>query len=202
MTWAAKQASKRGRQRVCSDAAVQTCLTMKGLFGMAQRQTTGFVKRLLSLIGRDGQVPDFSTLSRRQRTRAVTLPHRGSQSPLRPLIDTTGIKGEGEGGWNAGKHGGTKRRVGRKAHLRIDEETLEVRAVEVTRSDTGDAPMLPDLLAPISTDQNSAGVTADSANDTRKGHDAIADRGAAAIIAPRKNAKPSRTVTAGAIARN
>ena len=45
-------------------------------------------------------------------------------------------------------------------------------------------------------------VTADGAYDTRKCHDAIAARGAHAVIPPRKNAKPWKTVTAGAIARN
>ncbi|WP_407674041.1 transposase [Paracoccus beibuensis] len=44
-------------------------------------------------------------------------------------------------------------------------------------------------------------VTADGAFDTRKCHEAIAARGAAAIIPPRKNAKPRKPVTAGAIAR-
>ena len=38
--------------------------------------------------------------------------------------------------------------------------------------------------------------------DTRKCHDAIAARGAAAVIPPRKNAKPWKPDTAGAIARN
>ena len=38
MTWAAKPTGKRGPQPVYSDAAVQTCLTMKVLFGMALRQ--------------------------------------------------------------------------------------------------------------------------------------------------------------------
>ena len=64
LTWAAAPTGKRGRQPVCSDAAVQTCLTMKVLFGMALRQTTGFVESLLSLIGLDWAVPDFSTLGR------------------------------------------------------------------------------------------------------------------------------------------
>ncbi len=50
MTWEAKPTGKRGRQPVYSDAAVQTCLTMKVLFGMALRQTTGFVESLLRLI--------------------------------------------------------------------------------------------------------------------------------------------------------
>ena len=33
--------------------------------------------------------------------------------PLHLLIDSTGIKVEGEGEWNARKHGGAKRRVWR-----------------------------------------------------------------------------------------
>ena len=138
MIWLAKPTGKRGRQPVYSDAAVQTCLTIKVLFGMALRQTTGFVVSLLCLIGLDWDVPDFSTLSRRQKTLAVNIPHRGSQGPLHLLIDSTGIKVEGEGEWNARKHGGAKRRVWCKVHLAIDEETLEVRAVEVTSSDVGD----------------------------------------------------------------
>lgn len=43
MAWAAAPTGKRGRPLVYTDAAVQTCLTMKGLFGMALQQTTGFV---------------------------------------------------------------------------------------------------------------------------------------------------------------
>ena len=157
-----KPTGKRGRQPVYSDASVQTCLTMKVLFGMALRQTTGFVESLLRLIGLDWDVPDFSTLSRRQKTLAVNIPHRGSQGPLHLLIDSTGIKVEGEGEWNARKHGGAKRRVWRKVHLGIDEQTLEIRAVEVTTSDIGDAPMLPELLSQIPADQEIASVTAPS----------------------------------------
>ena len=118
------------------------------------------------------------------------------------LIDSTGIKVEGEGEWHARKHGGPKRRVWRKIHLGIDEEALEIRAVEVTGSHIGDAPILPDLLDQIPQDQEIASVTTDGAYDRRKCHDAIADRGAHAVIPPRKNAKPWRTITAGAVARN
>jgi hypothetical protein len=148
MSWEAAPTGKRGRQQTYSDAAIQTCLTMKVLFGMALRQTTGFVESLLRLVGLDWSVPDFSTLSRRQKTLAVNIPYRGSKGPLHLLIDSTGIKVEGEGEWHARKHGGPKRRVWRKIHLGIDEETLEIRAVEITGSHIGDAPVLPDLLEP------------------------------------------------------
>ena len=85
----------------------------------------------------------------------------------------------------------------------IDAQTLEIRAAELTTSNVGDAPMLPELLDQIPADQEIASVTADGAFDTRKCHDAITARGAAAIIPPRKNAKPWKPDTVvGAIARN
>ncbi len=90
----------------------------------------------------------------------------------------------------------------RKIHIGIDEQTLEIRAAELTTSDVGDAPMLPELLDQISPDQEIGSVTADGAFDTRNCHDAIAARGAAAIIPPRKNAKPWKADTLGAVARN
>jgi hypothetical protein len=63
-------------------------------------------------------------------------------------------------------------------------------------------PRLPELLDQIPPEQEIATVTADGAFNTRKCHDAISARGAAAIIPPRKNAKPWKPDTAGAIARN
>lgn len=202
MTWEPPPSDKRGGQQDYSDAAIQACLTLKVLFGMPLRQTTGFVESLLRLAGLDWAVPDYSTLSRRQKTLHVSLSYRGGTGPLNLLIDSTGIKSKGEGEWNARKHGGSKRRIWRKIHIGIDEETLEVRAVEVTTSNVGDAPMLPELMNQISPDQDIGSVTADGAYDTRKCHDAIAARNAHAVIPPRKNAKPWKPTSAGAIARN
>ena len=79
---------------------------------------------------------------------------------------------------------GPKRRGWRKIHLGIDEQTLEVRAVEITGNPIGDAPVLPDLLSQIPADEQIGSVTADGAYDTRKCHDALADRGAHAVIPP------------------
>ena len=76
---------------------------------MATPQTTGFVESLPGLIGLPWAVPAFSTLSRPRKPLHVTIPYRGAQGPLHPLIDSKGIKVEGEGEWNARKHGGSKR---------------------------------------------------------------------------------------------
>ena len=127
---------------------------------MALRQTTGFVESLLRLIGLDWTVPDFSTLCRRRKTLAVNIAYRGSKGPPHLLIDSTGIKVGGEGEWNARKPaGGPERRVWRKTHLGIAEEPLEVRAVGVTGSHIGAAPMLPELPGQIPSDQEIVRVT-------------------------------------------
>ena len=119
---------------------------------------------------------------------------------MNPSPDLCNRAGEGE--WHARKHGGAKRRLWRKILIGVDEQTLEIRAIEVTGSNVGDAPMLPELLDQIPADVEVASVTADGAYDTRRCHDAVADRGAHAVIPPRKNAKPWKPSTPGAIARN
>ena len=101
MNWDAEPSGKRGRSRTFSDAAIQTCLTMKVLFGMALRQTTGFVESLLRLTGLDWVVPDFSTICRRQRTLAVIIPYRGAKGPLHLLIPLMVCKQTTAGQWTA-----------------------------------------------------------------------------------------------------
>jgi hypothetical protein len=91
----------------------------------------------------------------------VSPPCRGGTGTLNLLIDSTGIKAEGEGAWHARKHGGQKHRIRRKIHIGIDEETLDIRAIEVTTRNVGDAQMLPELLDKIPADQAIGSVTAD-----------------------------------------
>ena len=117
MAWEAAPSGKRGRQQAYSDAAIQTCLTLKVVFGMALRQTTGFVGSLLKLAGLDWPVPDFSTLSRRQKDLAVNISCQKASEPLHLLIDSTGIKVEGDGEWHARKHDPSKWRQWRKLHI-------------------------------------------------------------------------------------
>ena len=76
MQWYAPANGKRGRQRVFADAAVPFCLSIKCLFGLALRQNLGLVESLLRMAGLDWKVPDFSTVSRRQKTLRVQLPYR------------------------------------------------------------------------------------------------------------------------------
>ncbi len=132
IVWEAAPSGRRGRQQAYSDAAIQACLTLKVLLGLPLPQTTGLVASLLKLVGLDWSVPDYSTLCRRQLTLSVTIPCKGSAGPLHLLIDSTGIKDGVESEWTARKHSGSKRRMWRKIHFGIDEETLEIRANAMT----------------------------------------------------------------------
>ncbi|GAB5435190.1 MAG: hypothetical protein FalmKO_03150 [Falsiruegeria mediterranea] len=87
----------------------------------------------------------------------------------------------------------------------IDEETLEVRAVEGSLANaTGPKePVDGSNVVPsraICFAMHCRAV--DGAYDTRKCHEAIAARGAAAVIPPRKDAKPWTPTSPGAVARN
>ena len=79
MEWLASASHRPGRPRTFSGAAVQFCLSIKVLFGLALRQTIGPVASLLKMPGlEDWPVPDFSTLCRRQTTVTVQIPYRRS----------------------------------------------------------------------------------------------------------------------------
>jgi len=166
------------------------------------RQAMGMTQSLLSLAGLDWSVPDYSTVSRRQKTLQVTIGAMPTTTGLHLLVDSTGIKMLGEGEWKTKKHGAEYRRQWRKVHLGIDASTLEIRAMEVTDNSIGDAPVLPALLDQIPVDEKIASVSGDDAYDTKDCHEAIALRAAQAIIPTRTNAKLWKANRCGADARN
>ena len=57
---------KPGRQRQYSNHAIETTVTLGLVFGLASRQTEGFLRSLLTLLNLDNDVPDHSTISRRK----------------------------------------------------------------------------------------------------------------------------------------
>jgi hypothetical protein len=160
----------------------------------------------LRLSGLDWRVPDFSTVCRRQKTLRVQLPYRASTTALDLLVDSTGIKFLDEGEWKCKQHGAEYRWQWRKVHLGMDAHTLEIGATEVTdnsaEDSAGGAPMRPELLAQIPPDEALASVSTDGACDTKACHAAIVQRGAQAVIPPRKNGKPGKAALVGAGVRN
>ena len=202
MKWHGRPSGKRGRSQTFSDEEIQFCLSIKCLFNLPLRQAMGMTQSLLHLAGLDWPAPDYSTVSRRQKTLQVAFGAVPTTTGLHLLVDSTGIKMLGEGEWRTKKHGADYRRQWRKVHLGIDASTLEIRAMEVMDNSVGDAPVPPALLGQISADERIASVSGDGAYDTKDCHEAIALRAAHAIIPTRKNAKPWKANRCGADACN
>ncbi len=159
------------------------------------------VGSILAMAGLDWPVPDFSTLSRRQKKITIQITNRRTPGPLNLLVDSTGIKFLGDGEWLARKHGTHRRRQYRKVHLAVDTATGDIRAFEFTSSSDGDSPVLPDLLAQILAVEQ-IGTMTDGAYDTRRCHTAILDRGGTAIIPIRRNGRLWKENCPAARARN
>ena len=170
MSWFAAASGKSGRSPRFSDAAIQFCLTIKNLFGLALRQAAGFVESLLKLSGLHWLAPDFSTICRRQRSLQVHVPYRSSQAGLHLLVDSTGIKFLGEGEWKCKKHGTERRRQWCKLHIGIDAQMLQIRAICVTSNEVTDAAVVADLLDQAPRYESIRSLTRDGAYDTQPGY--------------------------------
>ena len=58
--WRAEHRKTRGGQPIYSDLAITVCLTLGMVYKQPLRQTEGFVRSLVKLMGVDIRVPDFS----------------------------------------------------------------------------------------------------------------------------------------------
>ena len=189
--WYYQGPRQRGAQYTFSDVAIHTALTLRLMYHLPLRQTEGFVASIVALMGLAIRVPDHTTLSRRQADLTVALPTQPTDQPRHLVVDSTGLKGYGEGEWKVRQHGWGKRRTWRKLHLGVDEATGEIVAQTLTANRQDDAgqvePLLEQVAAPI------AAVGGDGAYDKRKVFEALAapDRGPPIrpIIPPRKDAK-------------
>jgi hypothetical protein len=73
MDWLATGNGKQSRAYKFSDVAIQFCLMIKNLFGLAFRQASGMVASLLKLSNLDWSTPVYSTHCRRQQRLPVCI---------------------------------------------------------------------------------------------------------------------------------
>jgi hypothetical protein len=169
------------------------------VFHQPLRQTEGLVGSLLELMGLELPVPDHSTLSRRART--LALAPQAASGPVRLLVDSTGVKLSGPGGWLVEKHGTQRRRAWRKLHLAVDAKTGTIVASTLTSKEVDDGAELGPLLDQV--EQPLAAVIADGAYDQDRVYDAVTEHSAeaAVVVPPRATAVLSTSVeTPSAIA--
>ena len=178
--------ARRGRRRIYTDTAILCALTLREVYHLPLRATTGLVSSLMRLLEVPLPTPDYSTLSRRARLLRLSLATHYPQQIAHLVIDSTGLKLYGEGEWKVRVHGWAKSRTWRKLHVSIDASTQQVVAALVTNKDVVDPRVLPRLLKQV--EARVGRVYADGAYDARGCYQAIYQKGALAIIPPRKGA--------------
>jgi IS5 family transposase len=178
---------KRGKPRLYTDQAITCALRLKEVYRLPLRATQGLLRSLVALLGGGVSVPHYSTLCRRRPALSVDLSAPAVTGPLHLVVDGTGLKVFGDGEWKVRQHGVSKRRTWRKVHLAVDEATGFVRAATTTANSVSDGEVLPSLLDQVP--EPVAQVSADGGYDRRTCYEAIARRGARAVIPPRRGAK-------------
>lgn len=178
---------KRGRPAKYAGIAIECMLTLKAVFNLPLRSTQGLVESLVERLNLKIEVPDYTTVSRRQQELEVVLQKYQGNEPLHAVFDGTGLKIYGEGEWKVRQHGTSKRRTWRKMHLGVDEGSGEIIAVVLTTNDFSDGEVLPTLVEQIENPIEQA--SGDGAYDTFENHEVLEARGAKITIPPRANAK-------------
>ena len=164
-TWVPNKNNKRGGQPKYSVLAIETATIIRLLFSKRLRQTEGFLKSIIKLMGLNLPVPDHTTLSRRMEKLEIAkkvIEKKIRTGSINILIDSSGIKIYGEGEWNEFKHCQNQRKTWRKLHLAIDDEG-EIVAKELTENNVGDSSCVDKLLDQI--DQRIDTVYADGGYD-------------------------------------
>ena len=154
------------------------------MFGLASRQTEGFLRSLLTLLNLDNDVPDHSTISRRKaRLGKVASYEWRTVKPVHLRIDSSGLSVH-VGQWRTRP----KARDYRKLHLAVDEQTSDVVACELTSKRARDASRVASLVGQI--ERPIASAKADAAYDTGDVYKTLenhrAHRSPKVLIPPRK----------------
>jgi hypothetical protein len=188
--WHAPRRRIRGGQRRYSDLAIETALTLACVFSLPLRQTEGFIRSILDLLGLQLPVPDHTTLSRRAQRwqrpagRLRSMP----DGPIHVLIDSTGLKIYGAGQWLEDRHSTRSRRNWRKLHLAVNAGNGDIVAETLTDQNTDDPAQVEPLLNQI--DGEIGQFTADGAYDGKPAYRAVLEHSDTAniVIPPRSTA--------------
>lgn len=176
-----------------SDSCMICLLSIKSLFRLGFRQTEGFGRSLINLMGLRLIMPSYTQINRRQGKLKVSIRaqdrqkiENGRNEGMHILIDSTGLKVYGEGEWKTRMHGFSKRRTWRKLHLAVNEQTNDLEAVELTTNAVDDAEMVEPLLEQIEDPICKFG--GDGAYDKVKVYDYLEQEHITPIIPPREDA--------------
>jgi len=193
--WRAPTGEKPGGQTVYSDLAIKAGLTVRLVYGLALRQTEGFLQSISTLLDLGLRIPDHTTLSRRSKALDVRIPLSANDGPLHIMIDSTGLRVHSG---NVPGASPPKCRAWRKLHIVVNGDTGDVLASALTTHRARDAAQVPVLLAQV--DDPLVSAMADGAYDTSSVYAAIEAHGSGPppriLIPPRQDAQTQSGVKA------
>ena len=191
-SWLYKSSQKSEGEIIYSDVCIEFCLTIKHLYGLAYRQTEGFIEDIFKLSGIDLPVPSYSQLQRRSKTVDINIRVRkGRKKPINLVIDNTGLKVYGEGEWKIRKHGWNKHRTWKKLHMGSDGCDLEIISVVLTGNEVDDAEAGKEIVEESEELMTLKSVAGDGAYDKKKFRRCI-PTGVEQLIPPQKTAVLSK----------
>ncbi len=177
----------RGGQAKYTDEAITALLSLRCVFRQPLRSMEGFAKSLVSMMNLDLDIPDYSTLSLKIKKMKIKLPFLTKDRVGHVVsIDSTGLKIQGQGEWNRKKHCQKDRREWVKLHLVVDNESMQILAVESTADDVHDCEVFNQLIDALPKTVNK--VLGDGAYDTLGAHEKSLDNGIDLVALPRDNA--------------
>ncbi len=184
--WSWKGKSKCGGQYEYSDVAIELCLTIGKVYGLALRQTEGFISSFFEQCGWELPVPSYTTLCRRSKGLRVDLRSRKRSGITDIVVDSTGLKVYGEGEWKVRKHGAGKHRTWMKMHLAIDAESQQILGVNLTSNSVEDSsagiPLIRSMKFRIGS------LKGDGGYDKHKFREVLKGRNIVQVIPPQSNA--------------
>ena len=80
--WKPAPSGQPGGPRKFSDLSIETALTLRLVFRLPLRQTEGFLRSILAVMGTDLEAPDHTTLSRRSQQLDLALDRIPATGPL------------------------------------------------------------------------------------------------------------------------
>ena len=196
--WSYQGKRKRGGKIQYSDTSIETVLSLGYLFRLPLRQSVGFTDSICKLMKLSVPMPDYTTLSRRNKSLQIKLKGALSKIELKDglelAIDSTGLSIYQSSGWHAQKYKGRKHERNaswRKLHIALDLHSGKVLAMQYSDSKVSDSSCFQPLLAQATKLCGTTAiksVRADRAYDNLPCYQAACSRSIKPIIPVRRNA--------------
>lgn len=147
--WYAKPNGKACGQKTYSNSAIETAATLRLLFKLPYRQTTGLLASITELMNIKLRIPNFSTLSRRLSKLSIRLNKPSlHKSGTHIIIDGSGLSVHGAKELYDIKGKLLEKRGYRRLHIAINEHQ-EITACELTTLHGNEVKQVPKLLRKI-----------------------------------------------------